>query len=60
LEIGDDELSFEEEKSDLVRVKIREYVVVIDLDKKTITHNCADWAKRIPEKSFCKHLARYF
>jgi len=60
LEIRDDELSFEEEKSNLVRARIREYVVVIDHEKKTILHDCADWAKRVPEKAFCKHVGKVF
>ncbi len=60
LEIGDDELSFEEERPSLVKAKIREYTIVIDLEKKAIVHDCADWAKRAQDKVFCKHLGKMF
>jgi len=60
LEIGDDELSFMEKKSGLVRAKIREYSVIIDLDQEVILHDCADWTRSMAEKVFCKHVGKVF
>jgi uncharacterized protein YecE (DUF72 family) len=59
-EILDDELGLEEKKPCLIRAKIREYTIVIDLDKKVILHDCTDWTKHAHEKTFCKHLGKVF
>jgi hypothetical protein len=37
---------------------VREYQISIDIEKKRIQHDCADWDKVIPEKSLCKHLGK--
>jgi uncharacterized protein YecE (DUF72 family) len=60
LEIGDSEIEFMEKKPNLVRAKIREYTVTIDLDEKAILHDCADWDRQMSEKLFCKHVGKTF
>ncbi|MCJ7632814.1 DUF72 domain-containing protein, partial [Candidatus Bathyarchaeota archaeon] len=59
-EIGDDELHFTEKKENLLKVEIRHYNVVIDLDRKTVSHECDDWEKHFQEGRFCKHLGKLF
>ncbi|MBS7650871.1 MAG: DUF72 domain-containing protein [Candidatus Bathyarchaeia archaeon] len=59
-EIRDTELTIDVKKPNLIKASIRDYVIIVDLDSKTITHDCADWTKRIQEKSFCKHVGKLF
>jgi len=58
VEISSDELHFAEQKPNLVKATIREYVVTIDFQNKTVTHDCADWRKNILGKAFCKHIGK--
>jgi hypothetical protein len=59
-EIGDDEVKMLEVDDRILRAEIREYHVIVDVEKREILHDCADWARCIPEKSFCKHLGKIF
>jgi hypothetical protein len=59
-EIGDDEVKTLEVGDRILRAEIREYHVIVDLEKREILHDCADWARCIPDKSFCKHLGKIF
>ena len=43
-----------------VKARVKEYFIEIDLTNRRITHNCADWMKRIESKRFCKHLGKIF
>ncbi|MFQ5950640.1 MAG: DUF72 domain-containing protein [Candidatus Geothermarchaeales archaeon] len=43
-----------------VEARVKRYVVKIDAKQRSITHDCDDWGKRIPQKLFCKHVARVF
>jgi hypothetical protein len=59
-EIGDEELRFTEKRDNLLKVGIRDYTVTIDLDQKTVSHDCDDWNKHFQEGRFCKHLGKLF
>ncbi|MEM1558005.1 MAG: DUF72 domain-containing protein [Thermoproteota archaeon] len=50
----------EELGKDIVKAKVKEYIVIVNILKKTLKHNCDDWAKRIGQKQFCKHVAAFF
>ncbi len=60
LEIPNSDLTFEEVAPRLVRAKIKEYSVIIDLDGRVILHDCTDWVKYTHEKRFCKHIGKIF
>jgi uncharacterized protein YecE (DUF72 family) len=58
--IKDNEVKIENETDKLVVATIREYHIVIDFETKTILHDCADWSKMLPAKTFCKHVGKLF
>jgi uncharacterized protein YecE (DUF72 family) len=59
-DIKDDELRIEKETDTQLRASIREYHIVIDFEARTILHDCADWSKMLPAKTFCKHIGKLF
>jgi len=58
--IKDNELKIEKETDKLVVATVREYHIVIDYEARTILHDCADWSKMLPAKTFCKHIGKLF
>jgi uncharacterized protein YecE (DUF72 family) len=56
--IRDDELAIQKETDEQIRAIVREYHIVIDLQNRTILHDCADWSKMLPNKRLCKHLGK--
>jgi uncharacterized protein YecE (DUF72 family) len=56
----DEELTITTRSTMNVEVTIKQYIVKIDLKKRTIVHDCHDWHKGIPKKRLCKHLAKVF
>jgi uncharacterized protein YecE (DUF72 family) len=57
-EIEDREVSIEHASEDNVKARVREYHVSIDVPKKLILHDCADWSRCAPAKQFCKHVGK--
>jgi uncharacterized protein YecE (DUF72 family) len=58
--INDSEFRIEKETSELIEATIRDYRVTIDLQAKTIQHDCEDWGKGLAAKRFCKHMGKLF
>jgi hypothetical protein len=58
--IKDNEVKIEKETDKLVVATVREYHIVIDFEARTILHDCADWGKMLPAKTFCKHIGKLF
>jgi len=58
--IGDKEVQILEESEHRITSRIKEYQVVVDLDHKTVAHDCPDWSRESRERRFCKHVARLF
>lgn len=56
--IKDAELTIQQETDNEIKAMLREYHIVIDLQNRTILHNCADWSKMLPNKRLCKHLGK--
>ncbi|MEM2103027.1 MAG: DUF72 domain-containing protein [Candidatus Bathyarchaeia archaeon] len=56
--ISDKEVTIKESSNTRISATVREYNVVFDLEKKTISHDCADWSRCIPAKQFCKHIGK--
>jgi len=59
-EILDAEVVVEELDDKVVRARVKEYTVVIDLDSKQLLHDCADWSRVAPSRQFCKHVGKLF
>jgi len=58
--IGDEEVRILQCGGSVIRAEIREYHVIVDLEKREILHDCPDWARCVPDRSFCKHLGKIF
>ena len=56
--IKDKEVTIQEATVKKVRALIRDYHLLIDLEKRAVFHDCADWSRCIPAKQFCKHLGK--
>lgn len=50
----------EEKGKDIVKARIKEYTVILNVFDKRIKHDCEDWVKRMNQKQFCKHVAALF
>jgi uncharacterized protein YecE (DUF72 family) len=57
-EIKDSEISVEQASEESVRAKVREYHVSIDVPRRLILHDCADWSRCAPAKQLCKHVGK--
>jgi len=58
--IKDNELRIEKETDNRIEATVREYHIVVDLEARTILHDCADWSKMLHAKAFCKHIGKLF
>lgn len=56
--IRDKELTIQELTDNQVKALIRGYHIIIDLEERTVLHDCADWDRVLPNKRFCKHIGR--
>lgn len=45
-------------RNEIIEAMVRDYRIVIDLKRKVILHDCADWGKVSAAKRFCKHVAK--
>lgn len=57
-EVRDNEVTLQEANEQGVKAKVREYNVAIDVPKRLILHDCADWNRVAPTKQFCKHVGK--
>jgi uncharacterized protein YecE (DUF72 family) len=57
-QISDSELTITKQTDNHIEAVIKEYHAIIDLDTKTIFHDCADWGKISSTKKLCKHVAK--
>lgn len=58
--INDKDIRFLKISEKLIKARVRDYKVIIDVENKLISHDCADWTRTSVEKNFCKHLAKIF
>jgi hypothetical protein len=54
----DSELNITTQTGERVEATMREYHIIIDLESKTIYHDCADWGKILSTKKLCKHIGK--
>jgi len=59
-EIEDEELTIKRSTERRIEVEIRDASIEIDLEKRTLTHNCADWRKGLRIRKICKHIEKFF
>jgi len=52
------DVKIQEVTDEQVRALVREYHLLIDLQKQMILHDCADWNRCLPVKQFCKHVGK--
>jgi uncharacterized protein YecE (DUF72 family)/chaperonin cofactor prefoldin len=57
-EIKDNELTITAQTDNRVQGTIREYHIIIDIETRTIEHDCADWERVSPNKKLCKHVGK--
>lgn len=53
-------ISFKKQTASLIKATVRDYRVEIDLNEKTVRHDCEDWKKIVGDKKLCKHVVRVF
>jgi hypothetical protein len=53
-------LSLREDSKRRLGAYVGDTTVDIDLERRTIIHRCSIWAKSIPDKKLCPHVARVF
>jgi uncharacterized protein YecE (DUF72 family) len=58
--IANEELKIERDTPGLVVARVKDYHIVIDIDNRTIMHDCADWGRMASRKMLCKHVAKLF
>jgi hypothetical protein len=58
-EISDSLASVSDSTPDHMTGKVKGYVVEIDVEKRTILHDCQDWSKNLDSKNMCKHLGKF-
>lgn len=56
--IKDSELKIMKETGKRIEAIIRKYHIIIDLEHKTILHDCADWNRVLLTKKLCKHIGK--
>jgi uncharacterized protein YecE (DUF72 family) len=57
-QIGDNELTVLKQNAGIVEAAIRDYHIIIDVEARSISHDCADWGKILATKKLCKHVAK--
>jgi len=58
--IRESSVSFKQRSLSLIRATVKDYTVQIDVDRRTISHDCEDWEKLVQDKKICKHVVRVF
>jgi len=56
--ISDDELTIQESSEDIIKAKVRDYVIELHPKERILKHDCDDWRKGIREKRLCKHIVK--
>ena len=56
----EEELTINHSSGSQIQAELRDYVIDIDLEGRTLRHDCDDWRKGVDRKRLCKHLAKLF
>jgi hypothetical protein len=55
-----EEVNITHNTKDLVKAKIKDYTIEVDLAGKVLSHDCDDWKKTTDRKRMCKHVDKFF
>lgn len=55
-QITRDLIELREETEHYLSARIKDYSVIVDLERRIIFHDCADWSKVRSTSNFCKHI----
>ncbi|RLE85180.1 MAG: hypothetical protein DRJ39_02005 [Thermoprotei archaeon] len=58
--IPDSQVILEKVSDNLIKARVKNYRILIDVEKKLIKHDCEDWKKRCISMQFCKHMGKLF
>jgi uncharacterized protein YecE (DUF72 family) len=56
--IKDSEVRITNETDSRVEAQVKEYLILIDVNTRTIFHDCADWQRIFTTRKLCKHVAK--
>lgn len=59
-DIPTEEITLDEVTNSIVRGHVKNYMILIDSNARSIEHDCDDWIKGLGEKRMCKHLGALF
>jgi hypothetical protein len=59
-EMEDSLVSISKTSPEEIEGKVKNYVVQINVKKRTILHDCQDWRKHMESRNMCKHLGKFF
>jgi hypothetical protein len=58
--IPDNLVSLSGQDGEMIYGKVKQYLVTIDVKRRTITHDCDDWKRNMRSRLMCKHLGKVF
>ncbi len=58
-EMNDSLVAVSKATPELIKGKVKDYVIEIDIRSRTILHDCEDWRKNADSKVMCKHLGKF-
>jgi hypothetical protein len=48
------------DSKDLIKAKIKDYTIEVDVKGRVLRHDCDDWKKTTDKKRMCKHVDKFF
>ena len=54
--IGANEISLKEVDTNRIQARVRDYIVDMDAQSRTILHDCGDWERAVETHQLCKHI----
>ncbi len=58
--ISDGDLAIKESSDEIIKARVKDYKIEIDLKERVLKHDCEDWRKGLGIKRICKHVAKLF
>ena len=56
--IPDDDVKIKEANAKVINGNVRDYVLKMDMQTKTILHDCGDWERAVETRQLCKHIGK--
>jgi len=58
--IRNEEIIIKDFTTETIKARVREYMIQVDLKRRTLKHDCDDWLKGLGTKRLCKHFVKLF